>query len=254
MAEPFRPAPFTAAPRQQRLHSTARRSGEVPIRVVIVDDHALVAEGTRQLLETETDIKVVGEARTGEAGLSLLAELTPDVVLVDINLPGMSGLELARSAATVSANVAVLIVSAYDDYAYVVEALEIGVAGYLLKTASARELVDAVRAVADGVFVLDRTVSARLVRRRRSGSPASPGSSGATDLTERETDVLRCLTRGRSNKQIAAELGLGLRTVESHVSNLLAKLGAASRTEAVAYALGHRLVTGESHGEPTHSG
>ena len=252
MAERFLPAsPGGARLEQAELNptrGTARRSGEAPIRVVIVDDHALVAEGTRQLLESETDIRVVGEARTGEAGLSLLERLAPDVMLVDINLPGMSGLELARSAAGSSANVAVLIVSAYDDYAYVAEALEIGVASYLLKTASARELVDAVRAVADGVFVLDRAVSARLVRRRR------PGSAGATQLTEREADVLRCLTRGRSNKQIASELGLGLRTVESHVSNVLAKLGVASRTEAVAYALGHRLVTGESHGEPTHAG
>ncbi|MHB1986553.1 MAG: LuxR C-terminal-related transcriptional regulator [Acidimicrobiales bacterium] len=133
--------------------------------------------------------------------------------------------------------------SAYDDYAYVVEALDVGVGGYLLKTASTKELLDAVRAVADGVFVLDRAVSGRLARRWRSSVP------GTGALTRRETDVLRLLARGRSNKQIATELGLGLRTIEGHVSSVLGKLGVASRTEAVVYALGHRLIAGEDHGE-----
>lgn len=212
--------------------ATARAS----IRVVIVDDHALVAEGTRQLLEAEADIEVVGEARTGEEGLRLLEELQPDVALVDVNLPGMSGLELARLAASSHPKVLILVVSAYDDYAYVSQALEVGVAGYLLKTASARELVDAVRAVADGVFVLDKAVSLRLTRRGRRSTPET------ATLTRRETDVLCLLARGRSNKQVATELDLGLRTVEGHVSSVLGKLGVSSRTEAVLYALEHHLV------------
>ena len=165
------------------------------------------------------------------------------MALIDVHLPGMSGLELARAAAASLPEVRVLIVSAYDDYAYVAEALEIGVGGYLLKTATARELVDAVRAVADGVFVLDQALSGRLTRRRRSGQPAA----GA--LTRRESEVLGVLARGRSNQQIAAELGLGQRTVEGHVSSVLGKLGVASRAEAVAYALGHRLVAPEDHGD-----
>jgi DNA-binding NarL/FixJ family response regulator len=224
------------------------RLATMPIRVVIVDDHALVREGTLQLLEQEADVEVVGQAGSGEEGLDVLGRLRPDVALIDVNLPGMSGLELARAAAGSLPEVRVLIVSAYDDYAYVAEALEIGVSGYLLKTASARELVDAVRAVASGVFVLDRAVSGRLARRRRSGAP------GAGALTPRETDVLGLLARGRSNKQIAAELGLGLRTVEGHVSSVLGKLGVASRTEAVAYALGHRLVVLEDHGGSSDTG
>lgn len=206
------------------------------IRIVLVDDHALVAEGTRQLLDAEPGLAVVGEARTAEEGLRLLEALRPAVALVDVNLPGMSGLELARLAATSCPEVLVLIVSAYDDYAYVTEALDIGVAGYLLKTASARELVDAVRAVADGVFVLDRAVSLRLSRRGRRSAP------DAVVLTPREREVLALLARGRSNKQAAAELGLGLRTVEGHVSSLLGKLGVSSRTEAVLHALEHHLV------------
>ncbi len=210
--------------------------GSRPIRVVIVDDHTLVREGTIQLFEQEAEVEVVGQAGSGEEGLAVLQSLHPDVALVDVHLPKMSGLELARTVVTELPEVKVVIVSAYDDYAYLTEALEIGVAGYLLKTATTRELVDAVRAVAGGVFVLDQALSSRLTR-RRTGTSAAP-----TALTRRESEVLSVLARGRSNQQIAAELGLGQRTVEGHVSSVLAKLGVASRAEAVAYALGHGLV------------
>ncbi len=226
----------------------ARPGRGAPIRVVIVDDHALVREGTVQLLEAEADLEVVGQAGTAEEGLGLLARLRPDLALVDVNLPGTSGLELARQAAASHPKVRILVVTAYDDYAYVAEALEIGVGGYLLKTASGKELVDAVRAVADGALVLDRAVSGRLTRRWRSG-PAAPGA-----LTARQAEVLALLARGKSNKRIASELGLGLRTVESHVSIVLAKLGVGSRTEATLYALSHHLVATDDHGEPTRPG
>ena len=209
------------------------------VRVVAVDDHALVREGTLQLLDHEPDIEVVGQASTAEEGLSVLGCTHPDVALVDVSLPGASGLELARAAAARYPEVRVLVMSAYDDYAYVTEALEVGVGGYLLKTASARELVDAVRAVADGVFVLDKALSGHLVRRWRNG-PAD--LQGARALTPRETDVLALLARGLSNRQMATELGVSLRTVEGHVSAMLAKLGATSRTEAVLSALAHRLL------------
>jgi DNA-binding NarL/FixJ family response regulator len=226
--------------------ATARGSGANStelhsIRVVIVDDHALVREGTRQLLEQNPDIDEVGTAGSGEEALTLLHELKPDVALVDINLPAMSGLELAREMATALPGVHVLILSAYDEYAYIAEALEIGVGGYLLKTASAKELVDAVRAVSDGVLVLDRQVSKRLVRHRQSG-PETIGT-----LTPRETDVLVLLAQGKSNKQIAAQLELGTRTVEGYVSNVLSKLGVTSRTEAVTHALSHRLVNAPNY-------
>lgn len=227
--------------------SRTDRPAAVPIRIVIVDDHALLREGTIQLFELQAEVEVVGQAGSGEEGLEVLGRLRPDVALIDVHLPGMSGLALARAAASLP-GVRVLMVSAYDDYAYVAEALEIGVGGYLLKTATARELVDAVRAVADGVFVLDQALSSRLTRRRRSG----PLAAGA--LTRRESEVLAVLARGRSNQQIAAELGLGQRTVEGHVSSVLGKLGVASRAEAVAYALGHRLVVPEDHGDSHDTG
>jgi DNA-binding NarL/FixJ family response regulator len=228
------------------------RPAAVPIRVVIVDDHALLREGTIQLLEQQAEVEVVGQAGSGEEGLEVLRRLRPDVALVDVHLPGMSGLALARAAAASIPGVRVLIVSAYDDYAYMAEALEIGVGGYLLKTASARELVDAVRAVADGVFVLDQALSSRLTRRRRSG-PLAAGLAAGT-LTRRESEVLGVLARGRSNQQIAAELGLGQRTVEGHVSSVLGKLGVASRAEAVAYALGHRIVMPQDYDDPRDTG
>ena len=218
------------------------------VRVVAVDDHVLVREGILDLLDHELDIEVVGLASTAEEGLSMLGRTRPDVALVDVSLPGVSGLELARAAARRYPEVRILMVSAYDDYAYVAEALEVGVGGYLLKTASARELVDAVRAVADGVFVLDKALLGRLARRWRD-EPA--GLQDARALTPRETVALALLARGLSNRQMATELGVGLRTTEGHVSAVLAKLGVTSRTEAVLYALSHRLVAGEDHGSPT---
>lgn len=231
-------------------------AGRAPLTVVIVDDHALVREGTVQLLEAEPDIEVAGVAGTGEDGLGLVERLRPDVALVDVNLPGMSGLELARQARDRGLATRVLIVSAYDDYGYVTEALQLGVGGYLLKTASAQELVDSLRLVVDGVMVLDRAVSARL-RHRWRGVPAQLESGGS--LTPRELDVLRLLAEGRSNKEIAAALFLGLRTVESHVSSLLSKLGATSRTQVVALALRDHLVPSgghppSSHGDPAERG
>ncbi len=237
---------------EQGAGAAATRAGapsSVAIRVVVVDDHALVREGTSQLLDQEPDIDVVGQAGTAEEGLALLGRCRPDVAVVDVNLPDRSGLELAREATGGSLHVRVLIVSAYDDYAYVSEALQVGVGGYLLKTASARELLDAVRAVADGVFVLDRAVSGHLSRRWRG---EAIGPAGATALTPRETQVLGLLARGLANKHIAVELGLGLRTIEGHVSNVLTKLGVGSRTEAVLYALNHHLVDPDGHGDPTH--
>jgi DNA-binding NarL/FixJ family response regulator len=207
------------------------------ISIVIVDDHALVREGTRQLLQQDPDLDIIGVAASGEEALEVLDRLRPEVALVDVNLPEMSGLDLARHVVANWPSIHVLIVSAYDDFAYIVEALDIGVDGYLLKTASTKELIDAVHAVADGVLVLDRQVSRRLVQRRRR-EPETVSS-----LTPRETDVLGLLAQGQSNKQIAAQLELGIRTVEGYVSSILGKLGVASRTEAVTHAISQRLVS-----------
>lgn len=232
-------APVTHVANSDR--GSAQVLDTTPIRVVIVDDHALVREGTRQILELAADIQVVGLAGSGEEAWELLKGFGADVALVDVNLPGMSGLEFARTVINSLPGIHILILSAFDEHAFVTEAMEIGVDGYLLKTTSGKELIDAVRTVSDGIFILDRAISQRLIRRRRRGPDT------ASTLTRRETDVLELLTRARSNKQIAATLELGIRTVESHVSNLLGKLGVTSRTEAVTYALSHRLVEPQSY-------
>lgn len=218
-------------------------AGRRPVRIVVVEDHALVREGTAELLERDPGLTVVGQASSAEEALKLIGSLRPDVALVDVELPGMSGIALARAAADQIAETRVLILSAYDDYAYVIGALEAGVAGYLLKTSSARELCDAVRTAAGGALVLDEAISRRLTGRWRSGLGTSPA------LTTRETEVLRLLAQGLPNKQIASHLGLGLRTVESHVSNVLGKLGLSSRTEAALYAVSHHVVPPESRGK-----
>ncbi len=235
-------AMVTMSPAKDEELSGPREAAAV-IRVMVVDDHALVREGTAQILSAEADLEVVGQTGNAEEGFALFEQVQPDVLLVDVNLPGASGLEFARQALRLDPTVRIIVVSAYDDYAYVTEALEIGVSGYLLKTASGNELVDAVRAAADGVFVLDRALSARLTRRWRSG----PSELGA--LTARETDVLHLLSQGLSNKHIATQLGLRVRTVEGHVSSVLAKLGVDSRTGAALYALDHHLFSGENHDE-----
>lgn len=209
------------------------------IRIVVVEDHALVREGTVERLEREADLSVVGEAGSGEEGLELVRTLQPDVALVDVELPGMNGISLAQSASEIAPGLRVLIVTAYDDYAYAIAALEAGVAGYLLKTASGQALADAVRTVASGSLVVDEAISRRLLKHLRTGSAGSLGGPRreGVQLTHREADVLRLLALGRANKQIAVELGLGLRTVESHVSNLIAKFGVTSRTEVALLAV-----------------
>ncbi len=223
--------------------------GRRSVRIVVVEDHALVREGTAELLQRDPGLSVVGQAGSAEEAQKILGELRPDVAIVDVELPGMNGIALARSIADQGQQTRVLILSAYDDYAYVIGALEAGVSGYLLKTSSARELCDAVRTAAGGALVLDEAISRRLTRRWRSGPQrASPA------LTTRETDVLRLIARGLPNKQIASQLGLGLRTVESHVSSLLGKLGLTSRTEAALYAVSHHLTSPGPPERPGSSG
>lgn len=204
------------------------------IRVVVVEDHALVREGTTELLEREPGCTVVGQAASAEEALTLIRGLNPDIALVDVELPGMNGIALARTVAEQAPGTRVIVLSAYDDYAYVIGALDAGVAGYLLKTSTGQELSNAVRTAASGALVLDQAISRRLSRRWHSGTGSTPPA-----FTQRETEVLNLIARGLPNKQIASQLGLGLRTVETHVSNVLSKLGVTSRTEAALYAVSH---------------
>jgi DNA-binding NarL/FixJ family response regulator len=198
------------------------------IRIIVVDDHAVVREGTCELLERDPRLRVVAGAGSGAEALRLVRQHRPDVLLLDLALPDMSGIEVARQVAS-EGTTRVVVLSAYDDEDYIVAALECGVAGYLLKTASAKEVIAAIHAVADGQVILHPAIAAKLRRslRRNEANAAAP------ELTDREREVLRLAAAGFHNKEIADRLSISIRTVEGHLSHVLAKLGVSSRTEAV---------------------
>lgn len=199
------------------------------IRVILADDHALVREGTAELLERAGGIHVVGQAANGDEALRLVQALRPDVLLLDLAMPGLGGIEVTRRTRVLSPLTAVVALTAHDEEAYVVATLEAGASGYLSKSSRGAQVVQAVRAAAAGETVFSSSVAASLKRRALGGT--------SSDLTPRELEVLRSAARGLGNKQIAAELGMSARTVQTHLTRVFAKLGVASRTEATLYAL-----------------
>jgi DNA-binding NarL/FixJ family response regulator len=203
------------------------------IRVVLVDDHHLFRQGLRSLLE-EHGFEIAGEATSGEAAVGLVVELEPDVVVMDLHMPGMSGVEATRhlSKRESSARVLVLTVSTVDTD--VVEAMVAGACGYLLKDTSPEQIAAGVRAAAAGESMLSASVAAQLVDRVR-GAPRGPPDT--VDLSEREIEVLRLIAEGRDNVQIAERLMISPMTAKNHVSNILAKLGVQSRVQAAIYAV-----------------
>ncbi len=204
------------------------------ISVVIAEDHAVVREGTRQLLISHDDIDVVGEAANGEEAVSLVKQLKPDVVLMDISMPVMSGIEATQSIKSSLPATAVLILTAYEDDQYVFALLSAGAAGYLLKDVPAAEVVRAVRSVHAGEPVLHPTIAKKVLARfldAADGVPNSPRSGSA--LTEKERGILRLAACGMSNNRIADHVGVSVRTVQAHLSHIFGKLGVGSRTEAV---------------------
>ena len=213
---------------------------EIRIRVVIVEDHTLLREGTRHILEQSQDIEVVGEAGRGDEAVELIERLAPDVVLLDMRLPGMNGIEVARAVTRKHKEIRVLLLSAYDDEEYVAEALNAGASGYMLKTTPGAKLVEAVRAVHSGATVLQDELSHKLAMRAMHPDPSGPR------LSERELDVLRLTARGLSSKEIAGRLQISQRTVEGHLNNIYSKLGVNSRTEAVVHAAARGLISLES--------
>lgn len=207
------------------------------IRILLADDHVVVREGTREILERHDDLEVVGEAGDGQEAIQLAAQLRPDVALIDISMPNVSGIEATRRIKEQCPNTAVLVLTAYDDDAYVFAILEAGAAGYLLKNARSREVVDAVRAVHAGESVLHPAI-ARKVLGRLVGEPSRPAPVKPLDaLSERELEVLQWAARGLSNKEIARQLVLSPRTVQAHMAHIFSKMQVGSRTEAVLEAL-----------------
>lgn len=206
------------------------------IRVVVADDHKVVRAGIRELLSDEPDIQVVGEARDGREAVELALALRPDLVVMDINMPELSGVEATRQIRSAAPDVRVLALTAYQDDPYIYGLLDAGASGYILKTAEGQELVRAVRATAAGQSVIDPAVAPRLIARLRQPA-AQPGA-----LTERELEVLRLAARGQTNKQIGVALQISDRTVQNHLANIYAKLDVASRTEAVTVGLQRNLI------------
>ncbi|WP_148572088.1 response regulator [Nocardioides caldifontis] len=214
-----------------------------PVRVVLVDDEAMVRVGLRMVLTAEPDIEVVGEAQDGAAAEQAAAELRPDVVLMDIRMPGVDGLEGARRVLAAVPETRVVMLTTFDEDAYVEAALRAGVSGFLLKVAPPERLIDAVRTVASGGGLLDPTVTLRVIESFASASPlrTQPAAELAA-LTEREKDVLRLIAKGMSNAEIAARLYVGEATVKTHVSGVLTKLGLRDRVQAVVAAYETGLV------------
>lgn len=207
------------------------------IRVLLADDHVVLREGMRNLLQKEPDLEVVGEAGDGEEAVNLAAALQPDVAIMDIVMPKLSGIEATRRIKEVSPSTAVLVLTAYEDDRYILGLLEAGAAGYLPKSSRTAELVGAIRAVSAGEAVLLPAVTARLLARAvRSGEGLNAAKTNE-QLSEREIEILRLAAKGMGNKEIARELALSVPTIKAHLVNIFNKMGVGSRTEAVLQAV-----------------
>ena len=207
------------------------------IQVLLVDDHPIVRNGIRSLLSRRRDIGVIGEANDGEEAIALAAELNPDVVIMDIGLPRMSGFEASRLLLMQRPHTRVIMLTVYDNREYVIEALRIGAAGYLMKNCQSEELVKAIRCVHQGELFFPQEVS-RIVTAR--STDHLPGAEQA-ELSHREREVVGFIAEGLSNRRIADRLGLGVRTVESHRENIMKKLKINSVAGLTRYAIAHGL-------------
>jgi NarL family two-component system response regulator LiaR len=213
------------------------------IKVLIADDHEVVRQGTRKLLEEEPDLEVVGEAADGEEAIKLTGKFRPDVVLMDVSMPKVDGIEATKQIKALYPSTNILILSAYDDDQFIFSLLEAGAAGYLLKSVRGRELVDAIRAVYGGESVLHPSVARKVLNRFGRSTEKVLEKKGTDVLSDREMEVLKLVTKGLSNKEIADQLYLSIRTVQGHLGNIFNKLMVSSRTEAVVRALKEGWVT-----------
>ena len=214
-----------------------------PITVLLADDHRIVREGLRRLLEIERDIEVVGEAATGRQAVEMTAKLRPDVVVMDIAMPRLNGLEATRRILETAPEVRVLILSAYSDDAYVEKVMELGAAGYLIKQTSARCLSEAVREIRRGKTYFSPAVARRRGRLRQESLDRRDGSpAGRIRLTPRETEVLQLVAEGAANKQVADELGISIKTVEKHRNNLMRKLDIHDTASLTRYAIAEGVI------------
>ena len=217
-----------------------------PIRILLVDDHAVVREGLRAFLSLQDGFEIVGEAADGEEAVRRAAELEPDVILMDLVMPGLDGVsamrELRRDGGR-AAKAKVIVLTSFLDDDRLLPALEAGAAGYLLKNSQPTELARAVRAAQAGEAIIDPTAAARLVEALSDPDRARPRATPLDQLTGREREVLTLIAQGRANKRIALELGISEKTVKTHVGHVLAKLGVSDRTQAAVLAVQEGLLT-----------
>ncbi|HEU0074805.1 MAG TPA: response regulator transcription factor [Dehalococcoidia bacterium] len=203
----------------------------MPIRILVVDDHSVVRQGLKMFLGLDPELEIVGEAENGAEAVKMAAELSPDVVLMDMLMPVMDGIEATKAIRASMPDTEVIALTSVLEDAAVVGAIKAGAIGYLLKDTQSDELRRAIKAAAEGQVQLSPQAAARLMREVRTPEIAPPDA-----LTERENDVLKLLAQGKANKEIARDLFIGEKTVKTHVSNILLKLGVQSRTQAALYA------------------
>jgi len=213
------------------------------IKILIADDHAVVREGTRQILEQEPDLDVVAEAADGEEAVRLAGSSKPEVAIIDIAMPRVDGVEATKQIKKLYPDIAVLILTAYDDDQFVFGLLEAGAAGYLLKSVRGRELIDAVRRIYAGESVLHPAIARKVLNRFVPSPDKLAGQKPSEVLSNREMEVLKLAAKGLSNQDIADNLYLSLRTVQAHLGHIFNKLQVSSRTEAVVRALKEGWVT-----------
>ncbi|HVE75492.1 MAG TPA: response regulator transcription factor [Actinomycetota bacterium] len=211
-----------------------------PVKVILADDHPLIRQGLRTMLETSDQVEILAEACEGRELIEMVAAHQPDVVVVDIRMPDMDGLEAVRRIRKRHPHVKALMLTVHDEEAYVHEAIRAGASGYLLKTVSAEELVKGILTVAAGKAMLHPAITRHLIN--EFAEMSREDGRAAKELSPRERDVLQLLAYGKSNKEIAKSLGIGSQTVKTHISHIFTKLGAADRTGAVASALRKGLV------------